>query len=398
MTAYNTDMTLIHYRLLIAMDSPRQIGSTGMALLNYNLLLDRPKHIGNTGITPPSYRLILDKHIVNTGKALYIHGLVTVLDIHMHTADKATRHVIGTRYCRHLWTLPTHSTHNTPAYFNSADAQEALTVPRDVSRAVPLDTITASTFSATNKQLSRYISIHSTHSNTHYITQDQDTGTRSYIIKTRIEQKDRIEYFFNNSGTNCSTKKRGKLGDYIRLTNRHLKRILTIKDFKARKIKKRKRKTTLGLDKQKSNPIKTRTEKPKTSKQTHKIKHTSLPTRGYKNRTKKGKRTLRNGKRITYLYTKLETTFSLTNKVKKPRSTTPLPIYSYHSTLIMPTAGEARLSALTKRARSPDQNNNGKPAKKTRDPKEQAVIPKGCLLYTSPSPRDRQKSRMPSSA
>ena len=25
-------------------------------------------------------------------------------------------------------------------------------------------------------------------------------------------------------------------------------------------------------------------------------------------------------------------------------------------------------------------------------------IPEGCLLYTSPSPRDRQKSRMPSSA
>ena len=25
-------------------------------------------------------------------------------------------------------------------------------------------------------------------------------------------------------------------------------------------------------------------------------------------------------------------------------------------------------------------------------------IKKGCLLYTSPSPRDRQKSRMPSSA
>ena len=25
-------------------------------------------------------------------------------------------------------------------------------------------------------------------------------------------------------------------------------------------------------------------------------------------------------------------------------------------------------------------------------------FPKGCLLYTSPSPRDRQKSRMPSSA
>ena len=27
-----------------------------------------------------------------------------------------------------------------------------------------------------------------------------------------------------------------------------------------------------------------------------------------------------------------------------------------------------------------------------------AVTPNGCLLYTSPSPRDRQKSRMPSSA
>ena len=26
------------------------------------------------------------------------------------------------------------------------------------------------------------------------------------------------------------------------------------------------------------------------------------------------------------------------------------------------------------------------------------IAPKGCLLYTSPSPRDRQKSRMPSSA
>ena len=25
-------------------------------------------------------------------------------------------------------------------------------------------------------------------------------------------------------------------------------------------------------------------------------------------------------------------------------------------------------------------------------------LPKGCLLYTSPNPRDRQKSRMPSSA
>ena len=26
------------------------------------------------------------------------------------------------------------------------------------------------------------------------------------------------------------------------------------------------------------------------------------------------------------------------------------------------------------------------------------LLHKGCLLYTSPSPRDRQKSRMPSSA
>ena len=29
---------------------------------------------------------------------------------------------------------------------------------------------------------------------------------------------------------------------------------------------------------------------------------------------------------------------------------------------------------------------------------EIAKLPSGCLLYTSPSPRDRQKSRMPSSA
>ena len=31
-------------------------------------------------------------------------------------------------------------------------------------------------------------------------------------------------------------------------------------------------------------------------------------------------------------------------------------------------------------------------------PSESLVDSKGCLLYTSPSPRDRQKSRMPSSA
>ena len=29
---------------------------------------------------------------------------------------------------------------------------------------------------------------------------------------------------------------------------------------------------------------------------------------------------------------------------------------------------------------------------------EPSVLPSNCLLYTSPSPRDRQKSRMPSSA
>ena len=30
--------------------------------------------------------------------------------------------------------------------------------------------------------------------------------------------------------------------------------------------------------------------------------------------------------------------------------------------------------------------------------RQQVDLPQGCLLYTSPSPRDRQKSRMPSSA
>ena len=41
-----------------------------------------------------------------------------------------------------------------------------------------------------------------------------------------------------------------------------------------------------------------------------------------------------------------------------------------------------------------------KPAKKTKPGPAVAPKPKaqGCLLYTSPSPRDRQKSRMPSSA
>ena len=29
---------------------------------------------------------------------------------------------------------------------------------------------------------------------------------------------------------------------------------------------------------------------------------------------------------------------------------------------------------------------------------DEDVLPQACLLYTSPSPRDRQKSRMPSSA
>ena len=32
------------------------------------------------------------------------------------------------------------------------------------------------------------------------------------------------------------------------------------------------------------------------------------------------------------------------------------------------------------------------------EPKSPQITPNTCLLYTSPSPRDRQKSRMPSSA
>ena len=39
----------------------------------------------------------------------------------------------------------------------------------------------------------------------------------------------------------------------------------------------------------------------------------------------------------------------------------------------------------------------GDPSKMT-DPTQKALLSQGCLLYTSPSPRDRQKSRMPSSA
>ena len=36
--------------------------------------------------------------------------------------------------------------------------------------------------------------------------------------------------------------------------------------------------------------------------------------------------------------------------------------------------------------------------KKSKEYKKLTPKMKGCLLYTSPSPRDRQKSRMPSSA
>ena len=32
------------------------------------------------------------------------------------------------------------------------------------------------------------------------------------------------------------------------------------------------------------------------------------------------------------------------------------------------------------------------------DTASQGIIPRSCLLYTSPSPRDRTRSRMPSSA
>ena len=39
-----------------------------------------------------------------------------------------------------------------------------------------------------------------------------------------------------------------------------------------------------------------------------------------------------------------------------------------------------------------------KATRMTKSQKASAVSRKSCLLYTSPSPRDRQKSRMPSSA
>ena len=43
--------------------------------------------------------------------------------------------------------------------------------------------------------------------------------------------------------------------------------------------------------------------------------------------------------------------------------------------------------------------NDGAPIEqKVSEPSPQSTEPDACLLYTSPSPRDRQKSRMPSSA
>ena len=48
-----------------------------------------------------------------------------------------------------------------------------------------------------------------------------------------------------------------------------------------------------------------------------------------------------------------------------------------------------------------EKKENGKREKRKKEKKEKKVRKKKiqpCLLYTSPSPRDRQKSRMPSSA
>ena len=44
------------------------------------------------------------------------------------------------------------------------------------------------------------------------------------------------------------------------------------------------------------------------------------------------------------------------------------------------------------------EDGTGKTLQERRDLAIEAGIDKACLLYTSPSPRDRQKSRMPSSA
>ena len=54
--------------------------------------------------------------------------------------------------------------------------------------------------------------------------------------------------------------------------------------------------------------------------------------------------------------------------------------------------------ALTNELRDPYENFNRKTFEFNEKLDQKILKPIACLLYTSPSPRDRQKSRMPSSA
>ena len=59
---------------------------------------------------------------------------------------------------------------------------------------------------------------------------------------------------------------------------------------------------------------------------------------------------------------------------------------------------KVRDASLCYKPCKPGYRGNGPTCKKTEESRQGNVYTKDCLLYTSPSPRDRQKSRMPSSA
>ena len=72
----------------------------------------------------------------------------------------------------------------------------------------------------------------------------------------------------------------------------------------------------------------------------------------------------------------------------------PMPQMDMPNETMSQMSGEGDMAP--KKGMNSDENMN--PGLVMSEDKQMAAMPSICLLYTSPSPRDRQKSRMPSSA
>ena len=66
--------------------------------------------------------------------------------------------------------------------------------------------------------------------------------------------------------------------------------------------------------------------------------------------------------------------------------------------LLMIDAGQRQVASLKKNTAQANQDVGGADASNLGQRESDNGLGEACLLYTSPSPRDRQKSRMPSSA